>query len=151
MSVDLLPFSWRWAITVPQVPSQAPREALAEIQRALRAEGANATTRDSTTVDFRCPGITGMSRGALLAPISSGYVRVDSSPGTWRLVYALRFTLTFWFSLVATAVFWVLRHTPALSLEVLYPFLVLYGGNVALSLWRFPGFLRRTLAPQSAA
>jgi hypothetical protein len=150
MAADFLPFTWRWAIDVPQAPSQGATDALAEIRRALHAEGAIATTRDSTTVDFRCPGVTEMSRWALLAPISSGYVTVDSSTGTWRLIYGLRFTLTFWFSAIVTTVFWVLRHMPAFSLEVLYPFLVLYGGNVATSLWRFPGFLRRTLSPQSA-
>jgi hypothetical protein len=142
--------TWRWTITVPQAPSQNPQDALAEIQRALRAEGAIATTRDSTTVDFRCPGVTGMTRWALLAPISSGYVTVDSSPDAWRLVYALRFTLVFWFSILATAVFWILDQTPKVSIEALYPFLVLFGGNVVISLWRFPGFLRRTLAPPSA-
>lgn len=149
MSADLLPLTWRWAIAVPQVRSQDPQETLAAIQRALSAEGAIATTRDSTRVDFRCPGVTGMTRWALLAPISSGYVTVDSSPGAWRLAYALRFTLVFWFSLVATAVFWALDYTPKVSIEVLYPFLFLFGGNVVISLWRFPGFLRRTLAPLS--
>ncbi len=99
MSADLLPLTWRWAIAVPQVRSQDPQETLAAIQRALSAEGAIATTRDSTRVDFRC--------------------------------------------------FWALDYTPKVSIEVLYPFLFLFGGNVVISLWRFPGFLRRTLAPLS--
>jgi hypothetical protein len=150
MIADSLPFTWRWSITVPQALTRASQDVLAEILRALRAEGAIATTRDATTVDFRCPGITGMSRWALLAPISSGYVTIDSSPGAVRLVYALRFTLTFWFSLMATVVFWILSHPRRTSLEVFYPFLFLYGGNVASSLWRFPRFLRRALASPSA-
>jgi hypothetical protein len=150
MPADFLPFTWRWAITVPQPPSQGPQEALEEIQRALQAEGAVTTIRDSVTMDFRCPGLTVKSRWAILAPISSGYVKIDTSPGTWRLLYALRFTLTFWFALLVTAAFWVLRRMPPFSIDVLYPFLVLYGANVATSLWRFPGFLRGSLAPQSA-
>jgi len=87
-----------------------------------------------------------MSRSALLAPISSGVVRIDDSPGAMRISYALRFTLVFWFSVAAALVFWLLQSMPLPTVESAYPFLWLFGGNVAISMWRFPDFLRGTVS-----
>ena len=150
MLFDTLPLTWRWGVTVPGTEAPASADVVVAIQRALCAEGARTTIRDATTVEFACPGVTGMSRWALLAPISSGYVNVESLPGAVQLSYALRFTATFWFALAVTVVFWVLQHTPSFSARVVVPFAVLFGGNVATSLWRFPAFLRRTVAASSA-
>lgn len=147
MRFDVFPVTWRWTTVVAGAHASSSDDVTLRIQRALIAEGAKATVRDPKTVEFACPGLTGMSRWALLAPISSGYVSVESLPDALRLTCALRFTLTFWFSLVVTGAFWLLEHRPSLSLSLFTPFAVLFGGNVATSLWRFPGFLRRVVAP----
>ena len=149
MLFDALPLTWRWTTVVTGAGTRASEDVALEIQRALSAEGAKVVIKDATMVEFACPGLTGMNRWSLLAPISSGYVNVEALPGSLRLNYALRFTLTFWFALAATAAFWLLERMPAFSLSVLTPFAVLFGGNVATSMWRFPAFLQRVVAPSA--
>jgi hypothetical protein len=146
--LDISPITWRWTITVPRTEHRAEGTltAAAEIQRALQAEGATCAAPDLGTVNFKCPGITGMTRWALLAPISSGVVRISDSPGEMRISYALRFTLVFWSSVAAALVFWLLQNMPGPTVESTYPFLWLFGGNVAISMWRFPNFLRGTVS-----
>ena len=120
---------------------------LEEIQNALRLEGATEVVTESPgTIAFRCPGITGMSRWSLLAPISGGSVAVAESSDSLRISYALRFTLIFWFSLAITLAFWLFQTVPPHSISVIYPFVWLFGGNIAVSMYRFPNFLRRTLS-----
>jgi hypothetical protein len=145
LALDIFPLTWRWQILVAPTSEGSASTAAEAIRCGLRAEGADATMASGNAVDFRCPGVTGMSRWALLAPISSGAVVVEDSPGQLRVSYTLRFVLIFWVALAATLIFLLFQGISKPTIESSYPFLWLFGGNVAISLWRFPDFLRRTL------
>jgi hypothetical protein len=129
----------------------ASAAAVAELfERALADEKATLVVRRLATVEFQCRGITGMNRWKLLAPISGGTIQVAIEPTACVICYALSFTLVFWFSLAATAAFWVFDHMAKPTLETAYPFLFLFGGSVALSMYRFRGFINRTITSQAA-
>src|SRR5690242_616489 len=101
------PLAWSWTIHLPRCSSlsadvQSEVELLAE---ALRREGAKIVVIRPAAVDFRCPGIAGMSRWALLAPISGGSVTARIDADSLKLAYSLRFILFFWATLAFAAFF----------------------------------------------
>jgi hypothetical protein len=113
---------------------------------ALRREGARSVTAESDSIEFMCPGISGMRRTALLAPISGGSIHVSARDDVLELKYRLEFVLTFWASLGFGILFALLslRNDP---LKVgAFAFSWLFFGNVVISMFRFPRFLRRVLS-----
>jgi hypothetical protein len=104
-------------------------------------------TAQLDSIEFACPGIAGMSRSGLLAPISGGSISFEAREDHLKLIYSLRFVLVFWTSAAFGVLFAALnfRNDP-LRVGAL-AFAWLFFGNVAISLFRFPGFLRRALVP----
>ena len=145
------PIAWSWSIQVPRRSrdSQLAHSDIDALAAALRLEGAKSVVAQQDSVQFACPGITGMSRTALLAPISSGSITVSAKAERMELSYSLQFVLTFWASLAFSFIFALLSIGNAPLKIGLLAFSWLFFGNVAISLFRFPRFLRRVLSGSS--
>ena len=145
------PIAWSWTIRLPRrsSPSADVQSVVELLAEALRREGAKIVVVRPAAVDFKCPGVAGMSRWALLAPISGGSVTATIDTDSLKLSYSLRFMLFFWAALAFAAIFAVIsgREDP-IKVGVL-TFSWLFFGNVAISLFRFPAFLRRVLSGSS--
>jgi hypothetical protein len=119
--------------------------------------------REGTVVDFKGGMLRLVSSINILAPITSGHVDVRSGPSGVRIYYTLRFTEC----LIACAAIAVLfgtvgflqlqdyfrpHHVPILFpvLCVALPFIWLFGGNVAVTLFRFPRLLRNAATVMNA-
>ena len=115
------------------------------VTEALGREGAKPVVAQLESIEFACPGISGMSRTALLAPISGGSISIEVHEDHLKLIYSLRFVLVFWASSAFGVLFAAIsfRNDP-LRVGAL-AFAWLFFGNVAISLYRFPRFLRRAL------
>jgi hypothetical protein len=143
------PLTWRWSIRVPRTSPDAigVQREVELVTEALGREGAKSVNAQLDLIEFACPGISGLSRSALLAPLSGGSISFEAREDCLKLIYSLRFVLIFWTSAAFGVLFAALnfRNDPlrvgALALARLF------FGNVAISLFRFPGFLRRALVP----
>jgi hypothetical protein len=124
--------------------------AAASIEDAIRAKRPRSIRREGTVVDFKA----GMHRFVLstniLVPITSGHIDVRSEPSGLRICYTIHFTECLVLCCIVTVVFGTaallqLKDAPLLFrvLCVILPFIWLFGGNVALTMWRFPRLLRR--------
>jgi len=142
------PITWRWTIQVPRGSRDAETE-IEALADALRREGAKSVVSRQPELEFDCPGITGMNRWALLAPISGGSIAVSAREHQMHVTYSLRFDLVFWASLLFAGVFSLLSmKSDPLKVGVL-AFSWLFFGNIVISLYRFPKFLRRVLTDGS--
>ena len=143
------PLTWRWGIRLPRTSTHAigVQREVELVTGALGREGAKSVTAQLDSIEFACPGIAGMSRSGLLAPISGGSISFEAHEDHLKLIYSLRFVLVFWASAAFGVLFAALnfRNDP-LRVGAL-AFAWLFFGNVAISLYKFPGFLRRALWP----
>jgi hypothetical protein len=116
-----------------------------QLADALRREGAKSVIPHLNSIEFECPGVAGMRRYALLAPISGGSIFIVEQDAQLELTYSLQFVLAFWAALTFGVLFGLLNigHDP-LKYGALV-FIWLFLGNVAISLYRFPRFLRLVL------
>jgi hypothetical protein len=144
------PLAWTWTIHLRRSSAmgyvQPEIDVLAE---ALRREGAKVVASHPAEIEFACPGIIGMNRWALLAPISGGSVVAVPNTDGVKLTYSLRFVLVFWASLVFALIFASLSYGAAPLKTGFFAFSWLYFGNIAISLYRFPAFIRRVLSESS--
>jgi len=143
------PLAWTWTRSFSFAQSPSARETTELLAEALRREGAHEVTTRDEALEFECPGILGMGRMALLAPISGGSIEIRSADQKIEIKYQLQFVLVFWFSLAVGVVFALLSIKSDPLAHGLLAFSWLYFGNIAISLLRFPGFLARTLANSS--
>ena len=143
----LFPFAWTWTTRmIPTSGSLSAGRAIDALAEGLRREGAKIVVSQAEEVEFECSGISGMSRMALLAPISGGSISVQIRGAQIETAYRLRFVIAFWFSLAVGTVFALtaLRNDPLATGALAFAWL--YFGNVAISLFRFSRFVQRVLA-----
>jgi len=145
------PLTWTWSTRLLRA-SSTPLDVQSEIEQladALRREGAKSVIPYPNSIEFECPGVAGMRRYALLAPISGGSISIEERDAQLELTYSLRFVLAFWAALAFGVLFGLLNidHDP-LKYGALV-FIWLFFGNVAISLYRFPRSLRLALRSAS--
>ena len=143
------PLAWTWTRSFSSTQSTSVRGTIELLAEALRREGAKGVTTRDEALEFECPGILGMRRMALLAPISGGSIALRSADQKLEIKYQLQFVLVFWFSLAVGVVFALLSIRSDPLAHGVLAFSWLYFVNIAISLLRFPRFLAHTLANSS--
>jgi hypothetical protein len=145
------PLAWQWSTVVRRASAEqlGVQREVELVTGALRREGAKSVAAQMDSIEFECPGVSGMSRYALLAPISGGSITFEAHEDHIEVTYALRFVLAFWASAAFGAIFAALNFGGDPLKVGALTFAWLFLGNVAISLFRFPRFLRRALASLS--
>jgi hypothetical protein len=92
-----------------------------------------------------------------LVPISSGHIDVQTDLSGLRIFYTIRFTEILVFALVVNAAFAFAVNLRAVStpsalgvIVIFLPLIWLFGGNVAITLFRFPRLLKRAAGAVNA-
>jgi hypothetical protein len=139
---------------VPRDPSKVPdpTAAAAAIEVAIRGQRPKTLSRSGTVVQFRAGVLRWVSNNNMLVAISSGDVEVHSELSDLRISYTIRFTELLVFSLAATVLFAALIDSKSHDAPWLFrlvastmPLWWIFGGNVALALFRFPRLLKRAI------
>jgi len=81
------PLAWTWTRSFSVAQSPSARETTELLAEALRREGAHEVTTRDEALEFECPGILGMGRMALLAPISGGSIEIRSADQKLEIKY----------------------------------------------------------------
>ena len=144
---------------MPGAPNRVPDPTAAAIaiESALSAQRPKSLSRVGTVVEFRAGVLRFVTNMNVLVPISSGHIHVQSDLSGLRILYTIRFTEILIFSLMVNAVFAfavtsrAVGPTSALGVIIIFlPFIWLFGGNVAITLFRFPRLLRRAAGTGNA-
>ena len=146
----MLPFSWSGRVALPPTAGQDPESVIGRIATALGELRARAVQREPGAVVFE----GGLFRFALswnlLGPI--GWGRVEAAPGAGGLEvhYRINFVevVTAATVLVGFMAFVILSSTgpdagPVRYVIPVVMWLWFVGGNIAITLVRFPAFIRR--------
>lgn len=140
------PFSSTGTISADIKEGLSVSDALAAIAEAIRDEKPTGMDISTDTVKFTSGIFRLVNSWNLLAPISAGSIRcTQSAEGPLFVHYHISFIQMFVVvSLVVGLIFGILARAPL-------PFLIeawawLFGVNYALTLYRFPRFLKRALS-----
>jgi hypothetical protein len=139
------PFSSKGVIAADTSASLSLSEAVAVIAEAIRYEKPSRMDISADTVTFTSGVFRFVSGQNLLVPISSGAVRCVQTPEGVVIHYRLSFVQMLLFvSLMVGLMFGFIARAPVPFLIVAWSWL--FGGNYALTLYRFPRFLRSALS-----
>ena len=148
----MLPLNYEGWVTFPGI-SDDPAVAVERLAVALTGLRARAVQRESAAVEFTAGPFRLVSSRNLLGPISRGRVELVRSGSGWDAHYRLTFT-----ELVATASLMIVVlvatfiYTAWPAVGFAWPVVAaggwawLVGGNIAITLVRFPDFLVRAAA-----
>jgi hypothetical protein len=155
----IFPLSWVGDIRVPRESGRTwdVAAAVLAIERAISAQKPKSVARVGSSVEFRAGIFRLVSNTNVLVPISSGHVDVQAEPSGLRIRYTIRFAEVLAFSLIVTAAVAVQvsvypeNTTRAFrAIVCCLPLIWLLGGNVAITLFRFPRLLKRAVQSPGA-
>jgi hypothetical protein len=126
--------------------------AATRLERALHELKAGRVERADSQIQFTGGVFRSVSNLNLLVPVDSGELYIEPSSSFLTIRYRLRFTQMFVLVSVMVLILFVPILVSAPSLPgpdaIVVPFLVwlgLYGGNVAISIVRFPGWIQEVV------
>jgi hypothetical protein len=139
---------------VPGEPNTVPDPTAAaiSIEAAIRDQRPRSVSRSATLVQFRAGVLRWVSNTNILVPISSGEVEVQTELSGLRVSYTIRFTELLIFAMVFTVVFTLVVSSKGGDAPTLFklvastlPLWWIFGGNVSITLFRFPRMLKRAV------
>jgi hypothetical protein len=150
----IFPLSWSGHVTVVGAGGLAPNitAAAGAIESALVAQRPKSISRIGADLRFEAGVFRLVSSNNVLVPITKGQVSVQAASPGLRISYTIYFTEVLVFSAVVSALFAIPMNASPGDASILFrvaasclPLIWLFGGNVAITMFRFPRLLRRAV------